>query len=162
MRALGWILLLTGVYALALASLDPWDLALGAAVATLLVAALRRDALRGAASVPGLLARAARLPVLVLVVLRDITAGTWQVAAVVLGIRPLERPGIVVVPLGERSDAGALVSAFVATLSPGEFLVDVDWERREMTFHVLDAGEPDRVRERLDAFYRAHQRRVVP
>ena len=113
-------------------------------------------------SVRGLHAGAARLPVLVLVVLRDITMGTWQVAAVVLGVRPLERPGIVVVPLGERSDAGALVSAFVATLSPGEFLVDVDWERREMTFHVLDAREPDRVRERFDVFYRAHQRHLVP
>jgi multisubunit Na+/H+ antiporter MnhE subunit len=160
-----WLLALAALtltYALVLASADPRDLLAGALVSAGVLLLFGRFLFGGRpAPLPRLGARLVALPGLVWAVLRDITVGTWQVAAVVVGLRPLERPGIVVVPFGERSDAAALVGGFVATLAPGEYLVDVDWERRLLVMHVLDAADPDAVRARFDDFYRRHQRAVV-
>lgn len=155
--------LLTATYALVLASVNPWDLALGATVSAGVLLAFRPFLVgRRPASIEGLATRLLALPRLVWAVLADITLGTGRVAAVVLGLRPLERPGIVAVPVGERTEAGVVVSAFLATLAPGEYLVDVDWSERRMLLHVLDARDPDALRERFDRFYRRYQRRVVP
>lgn len=157
------LLLLTATYALVLASVHPWDLALGAALSAGVLLAFRPFLLgRRPAPIDGLVARLLALPRLVWAVLADITVGTVRVAAVVLGLRPLESPGIVAVPVGDRTEAGVVVSAFAATLAPGEYLVDVDWSERRMLLHVLDARDPDGVRERFDHFYRRYQRRVVP
>lgn len=162
-RALLALTLLTIVYVLVLASLDPWDLALGAALSGGVLVVFRAF-LFGRRPVPieDLGRRALAVPRFVWAVLVDITVGTWGVALVVLGIRPLSSPGIVVVPLGERTEAGVVVSAFAATLAPGEYLVDVDWANRHMLMHVLDASDPDAVRERFDDFYHRYQRRLVP
>jgi multicomponent Na+:H+ antiporter subunit E len=157
------LVLLTVAYALAVASFDPWDLALGlgASMAALLI--FRRFLFGGRpASIDGLGRRLLGVPRLVGHVLVDITTGTWRVASVVLHLRPLEHPGIVVIPLGERTELGAVVSAFTSTLSPGEYLVDIDWERRCLLLHVLDAGDPDAVRARFADFYERSQRRVFP
>jgi multisubunit Na+/H+ antiporter MnhE subunit len=157
-----WTLLLIVVYALAVGSFAPWDLLLGFLVAVVLVAGLRRHVPGTGIPGPRLLWRLGGVPALAAAVLRDMTIGTWQVAAVVLGIRPLRRPGVVAIPIGDRSEAGALATAFIGTLAPGEFLVEIDWERRVLLFHVLDAGDPARVRARFAASYRNRQRRVVP
>lgn len=157
------LVLLTVVYALALASFDPWDLALGVGAAALTLLIFRRFLFGGRpASIEGLGRRALGLPRLVGHVLVDITTGTWRVASVVLHLRPLEHPGIVVIPLGERTEMGVVVSAFAGTLSPGEYLVDIDWEGRRLLMHVLDAGDPDAVRARFADFYERSQRRVFP
>lgn len=161
-RALLWVLVLTAVYGLTVASFGPCDVALGAIVAVVLVATLGRVALVAPGGQASRSRRLVGLPLLVGAILRDMTAGTWQVSATVLGLRPLRHAGIVVVPFGERSDAAVLATAFAATLSPGEFLVEIDWDRRVMVFHVLDAGDPDRVRARFADFYRRHQHPVVP
>jgi multisubunit Na+/H+ antiporter MnhE subunit len=160
--ALLWVLILTAVYALTLGSFAPWDVALGALVATVLVASLGRTApgLQGGGT--RIVGRLLRLPPLAAAVLRDMTLGTWQVASVVLGIRPLRQPGIVAIPIDGRSDAGVLVTAFLATLAPGEFLVEIDWEERVLLFHVLDASDAEKVRSRFADFYLRHQQRVVP
>ncbi|GIU95376.1 MAG: hypothetical protein KatS3mg012_1833 [Gaiellaceae bacterium] len=157
------LVLLTVVYALALASFDPWDVALGlgASATTLLI--FRRLLLGDrTAPIEGLVRRAIGLPRLVWRIVVDITVGTWRVATVVLHLRPLEHPGIVVIPLGERTELGAVMSAYLSTLSPGECVVDIDWERRCLLMHVLDAGDPDAVRARFARFYEDCQRRVVP
>lgn len=158
--------LLTLVYALTIGSFAPWDVGAGALIATALAVGLRgaeaRRSLSGGVGLVELGKRTAGLPALTLVVLREMTVGTWQVASVVLGIRPLGRPGIVSVPIGDRSDAAVIVTAFLGTLSPGEFFVDADWERGVLWFHVLDASDPERVRARFREMYRRYQRRVVP
>jgi multisubunit Na+/H+ antiporter MnhE subunit len=41
-------------------------------------------------------------------------------------------------------------------------LVEVDNERQAMLFHVIDASDPDAVRDHLDRFYQRYQRRVFP
>lgn len=155
--------LLTLVYVLTLASLDPWDLALGLGASAVALVVFRRF-LFGERVTPidRLGRRALALPKLVWRVLADITVGTWRVAAVVLHLRPLEHPGIVAIPLGERSDVGAVVSAFAGTLSPGEYLVDIDWDERRLLMHVLDASDPDSVRASFAEFYERYQRKVFP
>lgn len=155
--------LLTAVYTLALASFDPWDLALGLGASAITLLVFRRflfgDRPR---PIEGLPRRALAFPMLVWRVLVDITIGTWRVASVVLHLRPLERPGIVLIPLGDRTELGTVVSAFASTLSPGEYLVDIDWERRFLLMHVLDARDPEAVRARFADFYERFQRRVFP
>lgn len=162
-RVLLWVAILTLIYALALASFDPWDLALGALASLALLLGLRAFLFGGAPRpIERLGRRLLAVPGFVWSVLRDITVGTWNVAAVTLGLRPLERPGIVALPFGERTPDGALLTAFAVTLSPGEFLVDIDWEERRLLFHALDASDPDAVRARLDDMYRRHQRDLLP
>lgn len=155
--------LLTLVYALALASFDPWDLALGAAASAVVLVTFRRVLFgERVTSIDRLGRRALAFPRLAWRVLADITVGTWRVAAVVLHLRPLEHPGIVVIPLGERSDMGAVVTAFAHTLSPGEYVVDLDLTERRLLMHVLDASDPDAVRASFAEFYDRYQRKVFP
>ncbi|HYH13436.1 MAG TPA: Na+/H+ antiporter subunit E [Thermomicrobiales bacterium] len=101
-------------------------------------------------------------PVFVLVAIRDVFVGTWLVALIVLGIRKLEHPGIVRVPLGRRSKPSAGLAGLVLTLSPGTFLVAMDWEAREMLVHAIDASDPDKLRENYDTFYERYEQHVVP
>jgi multicomponent Na+:H+ antiporter subunit E len=156
-------LLLTLVYALTLASFAPWDLLAGLTISAALLLATRRLRLQdGDHRAPPLWRRVVRFPILCLAAVREIVIGTWQVALVVTGLRPLRQPGIVAVPVGERSTAGLAASALLVTLSPGEVFVDVDHERQVMLLQVLDASDPDAVRRRHDAFYRRYQRAVFP
>lgn len=162
-RALLWLALLTLVYAFALASFDPLDLLLGALLSSGLLVVLRAFVFGGRpVPISALARRAIALPPFAWAVIRDITIGTWLVASVVLGVRPLEQPGIVAVPFGDRSPNGVILTGFVATLSPGEFLVDIGWGGRRMLLHVLDARDPEAVRTRFADFYRRYQREIAP
>lgn len=164
-RAAFCVGLLTLVYALVLASLHPWDLLMGVTVSCALYLAARGylfgdepdDAAAGS-----LLWRVAAFFPFAAAVVRDVVVGTWEMALVTLHLRPLERPGIVAVPIGERTPTGIAVTALVMTLSPGEFLVDVDWERGVMLMHVIDASDPGGIRRSHERFYERYQRRVFP
>lgn len=161
-RALAAIALVL-IYALTLASFHPWDLVLGAILATAVLAWARRAlplASQEARPSPG--ARLLRFPGFAAAVLAEVVHGTWQVAVVVAGLRPLARPGIVLIPLGERTVSGVAASGWALTLSPGEVLVDVDWQRSVMLVHLLDAGDPEAVRARHQRFYSRWQRGVFP
>lgn len=157
------LLLLAATYLLTLASLDPLDVATALVVSAVVLVGMRRFAFPGG-SVPGgeLARRLARFPLFCAAVVWEIVVGTGQVAAVVVGLRPLRRPGIVAVPIGERSPNGVAATALAITLSPGEVFVDVDWEAGVMLIHVLDAGDPDAIRERYGHFYERFQRQVFP
>jgi multicomponent Na+:H+ antiporter subunit E len=157
------VALLTLIYALALASFHPLDLLFGAGLSAALVFASRRfvfgaDPGRG----PGLLRRAAAFVPFAAVVFREIVVGTWEVALVTLHLRPLERPGIVAVPIGDRTPLGVAVWTLVTGLPPGSFFVDVDRERGVALIHVLDAGDPDTFRREQEDFYRRYQSKVFP
>lgn len=154
---------LTVVYLLTLASLDPLDALTGLLVAGAVLIATRR--LTRVDTAPGGLALAGRVVRFVpfaLVVARDIAVGTWRVALVVLGLGPMHRPGIVAIPVGDRSPTGVVATALAVTLAPGDVFVDLDPERGVMLFHVLDASDPDAVRRRYEDFYRHYQRPVFP
>jgi multisubunit Na+/H+ antiporter MnhE subunit len=74
----------------------------------------------------------------------------------------LRHPGIVPIPIAERTPLGVTITSLVTTLSPGTFLVDVDEADRSMLMHVIDASNPDAVREEYEVFYRRYQRHVFP
>lgn len=156
------LLLLTLVYVLVLGSFSPADLALGAALSGVLLFALRHFVLPGRPGPRGFLWRVTGFFPFAAAVARDVAVGTWEVALITLHVRPLGRSGIVAIPVGERSETGVAVSALVATLSPGEVLVDVDRERGVMLVHVIDAADPEEVRRRHEDFYRRYQRKVFP
>lgn len=93
-------------------------------------------------------------PVLAWFLLIDIIKGTWLVTTITLGIRPLESPGIVKIPLGNHSPYGIGPVGYFVTLSPGTFLVDIDWDQRVMLVHSIDASNPDQVRRDAEKYYR--------
>ncbi len=157
------LILLVLVYALTLASAHPWDLAMGAVAGGLILIVYRQFLFVGP-PVPAatLLRRVIGFVPFAVVLVWDILRGTWNVTLVVLHVRPLTHPGIVVVPIAERTPLGVAVSSLATTLSPGAFLVDVDWDQGVMLIHVLDATDPDAVRAEHQRFYRRFQRHVFP
>jgi multicomponent Na+:H+ antiporter subunit E len=156
--------LLTFVYAMVLASFHPLDLLFGAILSAALLYTFRSFVFSSTGGGPGplrglLRSLAAFFPFAGAVVW-DIVEGTWEVALVTLHFRPLVSPGIVKVPVGERTSTGVAVSALVTTLSPGAFLIEANEEF--MLLHVIDATDPDAVCEKHEDFYQRYQRKVFP
>ncbi len=154
---------LTLAYALALGSFHPLDLLFGAGLSATLVVASRRfvfgEGPRGGAS---LLRRVVAFVPFSLAVFKEIVTGTWEVTLVTLHLRPLKTPGIVAVPIGDRTPAGVAVWAIITGLPPGSFFVDVDRERGVVLVHIIDAGDPEAFRRKEEDFYRRYQRGVFP
>lgn len=162
-RAAFSLVLLTLVYALVLASFSPWDLAFGATLSGILLYAFRGYVFGGdPAPIPGLLGRMLAFWPFVFAVLKDTIVGTWLVTQVTLGLKSLETPGVVAVPIGERTPVGVAVSALVTTISPGAVLIDVDWDERVMLIHAIDAADPEEVIREHERFYQRYQRKVFP
>jgi multisubunit Na+/H+ antiporter MnhE subunit len=157
------LVVLTLVYALALGSFKPLDLASGAVLAAILLVSFRRFIFGGHPwPVPRLAARVIFFFPFAAATVWTVITGTWAVALVTVGLRPLVSPGIVAVSIGERSEVGVAVSALATTLSPGTMLVDVDRERGAMLLHVIDAADPDKVRDEHEDFYQRYQKKVFP
>jgi multicomponent Na+:H+ antiporter subunit E len=150
------------IYLLVLASIDPWDAFLGALLGSVLLVGTRDYVFNGRPTPIPELARILAFVPFAAATVWDILRGTWRVALVVLHLRPLRHPGVVAVPIGERTPLGVAVSSLVTTLSPGAFLVDVDEADRTMLIHVLDATDPDAIRDEHEAFYQRYQRHVFP
>ena len=151
------------LYVLTLASTDPIDLAAGVLIGGVVLALLATRTHRPPASSPlGLARRAVWFVPFAGAVVAGVLQGTWDVALRVLRVRPLDAPGIVRVPIGERSERGVAISSLATTLSPGSVLIDVDRERGDLLVHVIDASDPDGVRDAMPRFYDRYQRRVFP
>ncbi len=162
-RYLPAVAALTLVYALALASFHPLDLLFGAGLSAALVLASRRfvfDTTPGQG--PGILRRAVAFIPFAARIFLDILVGTWEVTLVTLHLRPLAQPGVVAVPVGERSPTGVAVWAIATGLPPGSFFVDVDREKGVALIHLLDASDPESFRQQQEDFYRRYQRKVFP
>jgi len=166
-RYIGKITILTLVYALTLASFAPVDLVIGAILAAILLLVFKGLLEHTKQHVPpgvnpGMMRRMLALFPWLWVVFLDVANGTFQVLAIVLGIRSLNQPGMVTIPIGERSRTGVAVSGLATTLSPGTVLVDVDWDEEVMIIHAIDASDPDKVREAHQRMYDDYQRFVFP
>lgn len=94
------------------------------------------------------------LPVLAYYLFIDILKGTWLVTRVTLGLEPLRRPGIIKYPIPTKSRYGAGPVGYFITLSPGSFLVDIDWDDNVLLVHVLDASNPEALRRDAEKYYR--------
>lgn len=161
------IVVLTAVYLLALGSTYLWDAAIGAALAMVVTLVFRRWLLSEQTQVdsgetPGPLHRVISFFPWAFMVQIEVVKGTWQVLAVVLGLHRLHRPGIVKIPIGDRSEMGVAVSGLATTLSPGTVVVDIDWGERVMLVHAIDASDPEQVREDHARIYERYQRYVFP
>ena len=160
-RAAFAVLFLTGVYAMVLASFHPWDLFFGAVVSGALLYAFRSFVFGGRPDpLTGLAGRCVAFFPFVVAVVWDVIKGTWEVALITLHIRPLVEPGVVKVPVGERTPTGVAVFGLVTTLSPGAFLIEANDEF--MLIHVIDASDRDAFREEREEFYQRYQRKVFP
>jgi multisubunit Na+/H+ antiporter MnhE subunit len=150
---------LTALYVVAVGSFTAWDVLAGAGISALLLVVFRHVALPD----PG--ERMKRHPFeLVRHLLHLVPAMAWEFGLGTARVwralwRPGRRPGLVEVPIEERSAAAVALSGFLASLAPDEFLVDVDWSRRVMLFHVVDAHDPDEIRRRHAQLY---ERYVAP
>jgi multicomponent K+:H+ antiporter subunit E/multicomponent Na+:H+ antiporter subunit E len=154
---------LTVVYALALASADPWDLALGAVLSVAVVVTFRRFLFPGRGPAPSsLVRRAVRFPALAMAEVGEILTGTVAVARAVLSPSPPTTAGFVELPLGDRSESGVAVNALLITLSPGSVVVDVDPVARTWIIHALDVSDPAAFQAGIDRFYERYQRPVWP
>lgn len=169
MRYVAALVVLSLVYALALGSFHPWDLLFGAGLSATLLFASRRFVF-GAddtasrqedqrLSLPG---KVVAFVPFAAVVLKEILVGTVEVTLVTLRLRPLVRPGIVAVPIGDRTPTGLAVWAVVTGLPPGSFFVDVDRGRDVVLIHLLDARDPEAFRRQQEDFYRRYQSKVFP
>jgi multisubunit Na+/H+ antiporter MnhE subunit len=151
------------VYALVLASFHPWDLGIGTAAGAALLWGTRRFTFgESIAPVADWPRRAVWFVPFAAITVWEMTKGTWNVALVVLHLRPLAHPGLVVLPFEERTRLGVAVWALAITLSPGSFPVEFDWDKRIMLVHFLDASDPDAIRSDQLRLYRRYQRRVFP
>jgi multisubunit Na+/H+ antiporter MnhE subunit len=157
------VLMLTAVYALALSSLDPWDLVVGAVIAVTLLLLFRPVTIgHHAAQLPGLPLRLVYFWPFLARVGVDVVVGGWHVALVILGVRSRQYAQVVDVPIQGRSHRGIAVTALVTTLAPGSFFIGIEWERQVMLFHFLEAGDPDANRNTRAHFYERYQSRVFP
>lgn len=157
------IMLLVLIYTLVLGSFALWDLLLGAVLSGALLRRFRWFLFaQSALSFRETLKRLLAFMPFAGAVAWEIQQGIWDVSLRVLKLRPLGQPGLVEIPIGERTPNGVAVSALTTTLSPGAVLVDVDWERQVMIFHLIEASDPDTSRAAQQAQYRNYQRRVFP
>ncbi len=168
MRYVFAVVALTLVYALALASFHPWDLLIGAGLSAALTFSFGWIVFEPESESgptvrrPKLLRRVVAFVPFCLAVIWDVLVGTWDVALVTLHLQPLKNPGIVSVPIGERTPTGVAVWALATSLSPGSYFMDVDYGQEVVLIHVIDARDPEAIREQHQYFYRRYQRKVFP
>lgn len=163
MRWVVAVLVLTGIYLLMLISLNPWDIAAGLLISTVLVLLFRGPlGLSVATPGPGPAERLRALPPFVIRSAWDVISGAVRVALMVLHLRPLARRHFIEIPFDDDSAAGVALTALLTTLSPGSVLIDIDWERRVALYHVLDDAEPDELRRMYRDLYDRYQRHVLP
>lgn len=160
------VLLLTIVYCLVLASTDPWDMLLGAILGSIVLFVFHGavPGIQGKPDdeLPSLPSRMVHFIPFAGITIWEILIGSVRVAAIVMGLRKLDHPGIVAVPIGDRSKFGVVVTGITTSLAPGSILLDVDWDRRLMLVHVIDASDPDKVRADMHQLYEHYQRKVFP
>ena len=143
-RATGFVVAVA-IYLVMVGSFGAWALAQGvlfAALAGVLSGGLAAPHAGRGGSGPRLLRQ---LPDLLV---RQVLLGSWRVARVAAGLRPIPRGGRVTVPLRAALDAETIALALLETLSPGTYLLDVDAERRQLVFHVFDLDEREDLQRR--------------
>ena len=144
LRAAGF----AAVYLLVLTSIEPYDLALGAVLGVALAVLLRPRSAPRLTGGPLQLARA------FLSTGREMIVGSARVVMFCLGRGPAA-PGFVEVPRGDRTRADLALWGLLTGEAPDEVPVEIDEDRGVLLVHLVDASDPEAVRERHRA---AHER----
>jgi multicomponent Na+:H+ antiporter subunit E len=148
-------LFLIGIYLLVLTSADPADAAEGLLLGLVLAVALRPRQ----ATAPRLAAVLALGRALAATAL-EMVLGSWRTARFCL--RDDGNPGFVEIPRAGRSRHAVALWGVLTGEAPDEVPVDVDEERDVLIVHLVDASDPDAVRERHRRAYERAQSKVVP
>jgi multisubunit Na+/H+ antiporter MnhE subunit len=136
----------------------PGDVLVGGLLAASVAFVLRP---RGAPAESGPLSvRAAAFAAIFVSTLAEMARGSLRTVRFCLG--PVDRSGIVEIPRGERSRHSIALWGVLTGESPDEVPVDVDDDRDVLIVHIVDAGDPEGVRERHRREYERRQRKVVP
>jgi multisubunit Na+/H+ antiporter MnhE subunit len=85
--------------------------------------------------------------------------GSWRTARFCLSRGG--RPGFVEIPRGGRSRHAVALWGVLTGEAPDEVPVDVDEDGDVLIVHLVDASDPDAVRDRHRRAYEDAQRRVV-
>jgi multisubunit Na+/H+ antiporter MnhE subunit len=151
-------LALMAIYLLVMTSAKPADAAAGLVLGLALAVALRPRLPGRRPATPSPAALLALGPLLAQTVV-EMAVGTWRTALFCL--RGAGRPGFVEIPRGERSRHSVALWGVLTGEAPDEIPVDVDEERQVLIVHLVDAGDPDAVRERHRRAYERAQRKVI-
>ena len=149
---------LMGVYLLVMTSTKPGDAAVGLLLGLVLAVALRPrlPSRRPTAPTPSAVLALAEVVVVTAV---EMARGSWRTAR--FCIRGGARPGFVEIPRGSRTRHAVALWGVVTGEAPDEVPVDIDVERDMLIVHIVDASDPDAVRERHRRAYERAQRKVV-
>jgi multicomponent Na+:H+ antiporter subunit E len=150
-------LVLMGIYLLVITSAEPADAAAGLLLGLLVAVALRARLpdRRPASPLSALLALARVLAVTAL----EMARGSWRTARYC--VAGGGHPGFVEIPRGDRSAHGIAFWGVLTGEAPDEVPVDIDAERGLLVVHLIDASDPDAVRERHRRAYERAQGKLV-
>ena len=149
---------LTAIYLLVVTSAAPGDVVVGAAIGLALTLVGRPRTTHG--PVPRWPERVRATVVVAAQTAVEMARGSWRVVRFCLG-SPAS-PGFVEIPRGGRSDAGVALWGVLTGEAPDEVPVDVDDERDVLIVHLVDAGDPEGIRERHRGAHERWQGKVVP
>ena len=149
---------LTVIYLLVLTSAAPGDVLVGGVLALVVAVALRPRGPVPRGPAPPLARLGAALGVVVQTV-SEMVRGSWRVVRFCLGSSAA--PGFVEIPRGDRSPGNVALWGVLTGEAPDEIVVDVDETRDVLIVHLVDAGDPEGVRERHRRVYERTQRKVV-
>ena len=149
---------LAAVYLLVLTSVDPGDIVVGVAIGLIVATALGARTQSGPP--PPWRERVVAAFVVAIETAVEMARGSWRVVRFCLGFA--DSPGLVEIPRSGRSRAGVAFWGVLTGEAPDEVPVDVDEERGVLIVHLVDAGDPDGVRERHRKAYERSQGKVVP
>lgn len=154
MRAIG----LGAIYLLVLTSVDPVDIAtallIGLGLALLVRPRAERTHERVTRPRPLITLRVLWVTAL------EVVVGTWRTVWFCLG-RGEDRSGFVEIPRDGRSRHNIALWGQLTGEAPDEIVVDIDEDRDVLIVHLVDASDPDAVRER-HARTSDLQRKAVP
>jgi multisubunit Na+/H+ antiporter MnhE subunit len=149
---------LAGTYLLFLTSLAPGDVLIGALLGLAVSLAMRPRGARTHSEAPASGSRFAAAVATLLTTVEEMVRGSWRTACFCLGRS--SAPGFVEIPRGDRSDKGVALWGVLTGEAPDEIVVDV--EDHVLVVHLLDARDPDAVRERHRRTHERHLRKVAP
>lgn len=157
-RVIAQALVFMGVYMLVMTSAKPGDAAAGLLLGLALAVALRPRHPDRRPATPTLTALVAFGRVLAMTAV-DMARGSWRTARFCL--RGGAQPGFVEIPRGPRTRHAVALWGVLTGEAPDEVPVDIDDERDVLIVHLVDASDPEAVRERHRRAYERAQRRVV-
>lgn len=145
---------LTGIYAMAIGSFAWEDVVLGITLSSALLWLFRSTTLRNHyQSNRATLKTLLETPRYIWTVVWDILVGTWQVTSYVVGLKKLTHPGIIKIHFDEESQIRLGIGLLALTMSPGSFVVEVNFDERFVLVHFIDISDPDRLREEIHRKY---------